>query len=374
MKSSEKLLQIWENFKNPERVKALTFKIKELVQKIGRPLKIMEFCGGHTHVILKYAIDELLKDAVKFVHGPGCPVCVLAVERVDYALSIVENQNVILCTYGDLLRVPGSNGKSLSHLRAEGKEVKPVSSSLEAISLANAHPEKRVVFFGIGFETTTPHTAVLIKEAQKRRLKNLFVISNHVIATRVLEHIMESEEKPDIDAFIGPGHVSVIIGKKPYEKIVKKFGTPLVISGFEPLDILQSVYLIAKQFIEERREVEIQYLRGVSPEGNKKALCLIEEVFEIRDYFPWRGLGEIPESAYRIIKEFEEFDGEKFFPLPPSKKEIFKGCICDKIIKGLAIPPDCKLFKKVCTPQNPVGPCMVSSEGACLAYYKYKKN
>lgn len=373
MKSSDDLLKLWNKFKDPQRVRLTVNAIKSEVEAFGRPINVMEFCGGHTHVILRNGLDELLKGYVNFLHGPGCPVCVIALERVNLALELVKIPDVILCTYGDLMRVPGSRGISLLTLRAEGYQVKPVSSCMEALKLALENPDKKVIFFAIGFETTAPHTAVLISQAKTLGVKNLYVVSNHVLALVVLEYLLSSEEKPFIDAFIGPGHVSTITGSKVYEPIVKKFGTPIVIAGFEPLDLLQAVYLIAKQMREGRREVEIQYTRSVTPEGNVKAKEFLEKVFVIREKFPWRGLGEIPNSAYGISDEYSEIDGEKVFDVKVEAGEEAKGCLCARIIKGLNKPTDCKLFGKVCTPQNPIGPCMVSSEGACLAYFKYKR-
>jgi len=374
MKYSEELMKTWNEYKDPERVKTLALLIKEEVEKIGRPVSIMEFCGGHTHVILRNGLDELLKGYIKFLHGPGCPVCVIAMERIDLGLELAKLPDVIFTTYGDLLRVPGSDGTNLLKLRAEGHQVKAVSSCMEALKLAIENPDKKVIFFAIGFETTSPHTAVLIKEAKRQGIKNLWVISNHVLALVVLECLLNSEEKPQIDAFIGPGHVSTITGSLAYEPIVKTYGTPIVISGFEPLDLLQATYLIVKQLRENRCEVEIQYKRSVDPQGNLKAQQYLQEVFKIRDTFPWRGLGYIPKSAYEIKEEFSQYDGEKVFNIKVSSAKEHPGCLCGQVIKGLKTPLDCKLFAKVCTPQNPIGPCMVSSEGACLAYYRYKRD
>ena len=372
MKFSAELIKIWDSYKDPERVKALSSFIKQEIEKLGRPINIMEFCGGHTHVILRNALDELLKGYVKFLHGPGCPVCVIAIQRVDLALALAKIPNVIFTTYGDLLRVPGSNGINLVKLRAQGYPIRAVSSCIEAIKIAKENPDKKIIFFAIGFETTSPHTGILIKECAKQNIKNLWVVSNHVIALVVLDYLLSTEENLKIDGIIGPGHVSTITGSIPYERLVEKYKIPIVISGFEPLDIIQSIYLIVKQLKEERREVEVQYNRTVKKEGNKKAQEVLKEVFTIRKTFPWRGLGEVPNSAYEIKEEFSKYDGEKFFEIEVPKTKEHPGCICGEIIKGLKTPLDCKLFGKLCTPQNPVGPCMVSSEGACLAYYKYK--
>ena len=373
MKSLNNLSILWNKFKDPQRVKKLVTLIKNEVEKYGQPINIMEFCGGHTHVILKNGLDELLKGYINFIHGPGCPVCVIASERLDLAIELAKIPDVILCTYGDLMRVPGSNKMSLLKLRAEGYKIRPISSALEVLKLAIENPKKKIIFFAIGFETTSPHTAVLIKQAKELRIKNLWVVCNHILALIVLEYLLQSEEKPIVDAFIGPGHVSTITGSKVYESIVKKYQKPIVISGFEPLDIIQAVYLIAKQLREGKCKVEIQYTRSVTPEGNIKAKKFLKDVFNIRKTFPWRGLGEIPYSAYEIKPEYEEFDGEKFFKVSINSAKENPQCLCGRIIKGLNKPPDCKLFGKACTPQNPIGPCMVSSEGACLAYFKYRK-
>jgi len=373
MKSLNNLSDLWNKFKDPQRVKKLVTLIKNEIEKYGQPINIMEFCGGHTHVILRNGLDELLKDYVNFIHGPGCPVCVIALERIDLAIELAKMPDVILCTYGDLMRVPGSNRMSLLKLRAEGYEIRSISSALEALKLAIENPHKKVIFFAIGFETTSPHTAVLIKQAKELKIKNLWVVCNHILALVVLEYLLQSEEKPVVDAFIGPGHVSTITGSKAYEPIVKKYQTPIVISGFEPLDVIQAIYLIAKQIREGKYEVEIQYTRSVTPEGNIKAKEFLKDVFSIRKTFPWRGLGEIPNSAYEIKPEYENFDGEKVFKVSINSGKENPQCLCRRIIKGLNKPPECKLFGKACTPQNPIGPCMVSSEGACLAYFKYRK-
>ncbi len=373
MKYSKELSKLWNNFKDPERVKKLVQTIKKEIEDYGKSINIMEFCGGHTHVILRNGLDVLLKGYINFLHGPGCPVCVTALERVDMAIELAKIPNTIFCTYGDLMRVPGSNKISLLKLRAEGYNIKPVSSCMETLKLALENQDKNIIFFAIGFETTAPHTAVLIKQAYDLKIKNLWIISNHILALVVLDFLLQNQEKPPIDAFIGPGHVSTITGSKVYEPIVKKYGTPIVIAGFEPLDLLQAIYMIVKQIKENRCEVEIQYTRSVTQEGNIKAKEFLNEAFVIRETFPWRGLGEIPNSAYTISPKYESLDGEKTFKVNLHPPKENPGCLCGEVIKGLKKPTDCKLFGKVCNPQNPIGPCMVSSEGACLAYFKYKK-
>ena len=365
-------------FKDKDRVLKLTQRIKELSEELGRAVRIMEFCGGHTHAIMKHGIDQLLEGAVRFIHGPGCPVCVMPMQRIDLAIELARREDVILCSYGDLLRVPGSKRKSLLDVRAEGGDVRMVYSCLDTLKIAKENPHKKVIFFAIGFETTTPQTTVLIKKAKEEGIKNLFVVSNHVITPAAIQHILNAPEireigKVEIDAFIGPGHVSVIIGTKPYRYFAEEFLKPVVIAGFEPLDILKAVYLILKQLKEGRAEVENEYTRFVTYEGNVKAQKLVAEVFELRKTFEWRGLGVIPYSSLKIKKDYEEFDGEKIFDISLPEPKEHPACICGKVIRGVARPTDCKLFGNVCTPSNPLGSCMVSSEGACAAYYKYKR-
>ncbi|QID33156.1 hydrogenase formation protein HypD [Pampinifervens florentissimum] len=365
------------SFREADAIKRLERAIKESAENLGKVIRIMEFCGGHTHAILKHGIDQLLEGYVRFVHGPGCPVCVLPMQRVDLALELASQEKVILCTYGDVLRVPGSNRKSLLDLRAEGRDVRMVYSCLDTLKIAQENPTKEVVFFAIGFETTTPQTAVLIKKAKELGIRNLSVVSNHVITPAAIQHILNAPEvreygKVEIDAFIGPGHVSVIIGTKPYEYFAEEFLKPVVISGFEPLDVMQAVYMIVRQISEKKALVENQYARAVSREGNLKAQRLVADVFELRKEFEWRGLGIIPYSSLKINSRFVDFDAERRFSISLPRPKEHPACICGKVIRGVAQPKDCKLFASVCTPSNPIGSCMVSSEGACNAYYKYR--
>ncbi|GAB6066493.1 hydrogenase formation protein HypD [Aquifex pyrophilus] len=369
---------ILKAFKDKDKVLKLTEKIRRLSEELGRTVRIMEFCGGHTHAIMKHGIDQLLDGVVRFVHGPGCPVCVMPMQRIDLAIELAKREDVILCSYGDLLRVPGSRRKSLLDVRAEGGDVRMVYSCLDTLKIARENPDKKVIFFAIGFETTTPQTAVLIKKAKEEGMRNLFVVSNHVITPAAIQHILNAPEireigKVEIDAFIGPGHVSVIIGTKPYHYFAEEFLKPVVIAGFEPLDVLKAVYLILKQLKEGRAEVENEYTRFVTYEGNVKAQRLVAEVFELRKTFEWRGLGIIPYSSLKIKKDYEEFDAEKVFDVSLPEPKEHPACICGKVIRGVAKPTDCKLFGNVCTPSNPLGSCMVSSEGACAAYYKYRR-
>ncbi len=380
MRSSTAELDIRREFRDSDKIKILLSKIRDVSERVDKkPVRIMEFCGGHTHAIMKFGIDQLLEGIVRFVHGPGCPVCVMPMGRIDLAIELAKLPEVILCSYGDLLRVPGSQRKSLLDLRAQGSDVRMVYSCLDSIKIALQNPNKEVVFFAIGFETTTPQTAVLVKKAKEMGIRNLSVVSNHVITPAAIQHILNAPElreigRVDIDAFIGPGHVSVIIGTKPYEYFAEEFQKPVVISGFEPVDVLQSVLMIMRQLEGRKARVENQYGRFVSRDGNTKAQRLVSEVFQLRKNFEWRGLGNIPYSSLRINSEYAEFDAEERFTCELPKPKEHPACICGKVIRGVALPTDCKLFGNVCTPSNPLGSCMVSSEGACAAYYRYKKD
>ena len=373
----QSLIDLRAELRNSEKIKGLVKAIRREIHGLDLPVHIMEFCGGHTHSIMKFGIDQLLEGIVRFVHGPGCPVCVMPMSRIDLAIELAKRPEVILCSYGDLLRVPGSNRKSLLNLRAEGADVRMVYSCLDCLKIARENPEKEVVFFAIGFETTTPQTAVLIKKAKEMGIRNLSVVSNHVITPAAIQHILNAPEireigKVRIDAFIGPGHVSVIIGTRPYHYFAEEFQKPVVISGFEPVDVLQSVLMIVRQLKEKRAQVENQYGRFVSYEGNLKAQRLVAEVFELRKGFEWRGLGNIPYSSLKINSKYEDLDAERRFKVSLPEPKEHPACICGKVIRGVALPTDCKLFGKVCTPSNPLGSCMVSSEGACAAYFKYR--
>ncbi len=361
-------MELFKTFRDPALVKKLLRAIEK--EHDGSRLKIMEVCGGHTHAIMRFGLNKLLEPlGIEFLHGPGCPVCVMPKERIDQAIAIARQPDVILTTYGDMMRVPGSES-SLIKERAAGRDVRMVYSPLDSLKIAEENPNKTVVFFAIGFETTTPMTAGLMEVVRQRGVKNLLVHVNHVLVIPAMEAVAEESE---IDAFIGPGHVSAIIGGNAYKPFVKKYGVPVVISGFEPADILESVLRIVKQRKEGRAEVEIQYSRAVNWEGNKKAQELMDRYFEVRETFRWRGLGDIPRSGLRLREEFSEYDAEIYFDeiLPKEPIDDHRLCICGEILKGKAKPTDCKIFGTACTPQNPIGACMVSSEGACAAYYKY---
>ncbi len=341
-----------------------------------RSYHFMEFCGGHTHAIFRYGVQDLMPDNVHFVHGPGCPVCVLPVSRLDDAVELAERHGVILCTYGDMMRVPGTRQRSLIRAKADGADVRMVYSTLDALKIARENSDRQVVFFAIGFETTTPPTAVALKAAEAEDLANFSVFCNHVLTPAAIGHILESPEVRGlgivkIDGFLGPSHVSSVIGSQPYEFFAEEFQKPVVIAGFEPLDVMQSVLMLVRQVNEGRHEVENEYTRVVTQEGNLKAQALVSEVFELRKSFDWRGLGAVPYSALRIRDAYAGFDAEKRFGLSVKVTREVKSCECPSILRGVKKPTDCKLFGTVCTPQNPIGSCMVSSEGACAAYWSY---
>ncbi len=342
----------------------------------GRDYRLMEFCGGHTHAIFRYGIQDLMPGNVHFVHGPGCPVCVLPIGRIDNAIEMARDDNVILCIYGDLLRVPGSRQTSLMKLKATGADVRMVYSTEDALAIARQNPEREVVFFAIGFETTTPATAVALKRAEAGKLTNFSVFCNHVLTPAAIQNILQSPEVREIgsvriDGFFGPSHVSSIIGSRPYEFFAEEYQKPVVIAGFEPLDVMQSALMLIRQLNDGRHEVENEYTRVVTRDGNEKAQRLVADVFELRREFEWRGLGLVPYSALRIKSRYADFDAEQRFDVPSISASDVKGCECPRILRGAAKPTDCKLFGKVCTPENPMGSCMVSSEGACAAYWSY---
>jgi hydrogenase expression/formation protein HypD len=342
----------------------------------GRSYKLMEFCGGHTHAIHRYGVQDLLPDNVEMVHGPGCPVCVLPMSRIDNAIALVQDVDVILCTYGDMLRVPGSGNTSLLKAKAQGGDVRMVYSSIDALNIARDNPDRQVVFFAIGFETTTPPTAVVIQQAEALGLANFSVFCNHVLTPSAIQNILQSSDVRElgrvrIDGFIGPAHVSTVIGSRPYEYFASEYQRPVVIAGFEPLDVMQSILMLIRQLNEGRAEVENEFSRAVSREGNRKAQALVAEIFELRRCFEWRGLGSVPYSGLKIKKKYANYDAETRFDLPSLPWADNKACECGSVLRGVTKPRDCKLFGTVCTPETPVGPCMVSTEGACAAYFTY---
>jgi hydrogenase expression/formation protein HypD len=335
----------------------------------GQPMKMMEVCGGHTHTIFKHGIEDILPRNIDLVHGPGCPVCVLPMGRIDDALAIAQTEDVIFTTFGDMMRVPGSNG-SLLDAKAAGADVRFVYSPLDALKVARENPNKEVVFFAIGFETTAPSTAITLLRAQAENLKNFSVFCNHVTIIPAIKAILDS---PDLrlDGFIGPGHVSMVIGERPYNFIARNYQKPVVIAGFEPLDIIQSVHMIVQQINEGRAEVENQYKRVVRSEGNVKALESMARTMELRPFFEWRGLGFITHSALKLHPDFAHWDAELRFEVPGLRVADPKACQCGEVLKGVINPWECKVFGSSCTPETPIGTCMVSPEGACAAYYNY---
>ena len=342
----------------------------------GRDYALMEFCGGHTHAISRYGIEDLLPANVRMIHGPGCPVCVLPIGRVDNAIELARRPEVVLCTYGDLLRVPGSKRSSLLKVKAEGADVRMVYSAADSLKVAAEHPDKQVVFFAIGFETTTPPTALVLKQAKALNLCNFSVFCNHVLTPSAVRTILESPEVRELgtvplDGFIGPAHVSTVIGSRPYEYFAEEYQKPVVIAGFEPLDVLQAILMLVRQLNEGRYEVENEFSRAVTPEGNRKAQAVVAEVFELRRLFEWRGLGMVPYSALRIKEPFAQWDAERRFDIQPLSVPDVKACECGAILRGLKKPADCRLFGKACTPESPMGSCMVSAEGACAAFWTY---
>lgn len=364
-----------DEFRDPGLARAVARGIAAVVRP-GRTYRLMEFCGGHTHAIFRYGIPDLLPDSVRLVHGPGCPVCVLPIARIDQAVRLARDAGVVLCTYGDLLRVPGVERMTLLKAKASGADVRMVYSAIDALAIARASPSRQVVFFAIGFETTTPPTAAVIKQAAAEGLINFSVHCNHVLTPPALTRLLESPEASgpgalSLDGFIGPAHVSAVIGSRPFETFAEKFRRPIVIAGFEPLDVMQSILMLIRQLNDGRAEVENEYTRVVSRDGNLKAQALMAEVFELRESFEWRGLGRLPLSGLRIKDAFAAFDAELRFPLAEVAVADSKACECGAILRGAKKPTDCAIFGTVCTPDNPIGSCMVSSEGACAAYYSY---
>jgi len=339
-----------------------------------RPYRFMEFCGGHTHAIARYGLEDLLPENLAMIHGPGCPVCVLPVGRMNDAIQLAQQPGVTLCTYADLMRVPGSDAMSLIKAKAEGADIRMVYSTLDALRIAQEEPERKVVFFAIGFETTTPPTALAILQAQQTGLKNFFVFCNHVLTPAAIQAIVgapESASKVPLDGFVGPAHVSTVIGTRPYERFAESYAKPVVIAGFEPLDVMQAILMLVRQVNEGRAIVENEYIRAVTQDGNVKAQAICDRVFELRDTFEWRGLGQVADSALKIREAFAAFDVESHFDVRTLPAKDNPACECGAILRGEKRPTDCKLFGTVCTPENPMGSCMVSSEGSCAAHWTY---
>ena len=357
-----------DEFRDGKLIEAASREIRRLA-RWDRQYRIMEVCGGHTHAIYRYGLKDLLPENIELVHGPGCPVCVLPMGRIDDGLTIAEDPGALFTAFGDMMRVPGSKGTPLEH-KARGLDVRLVYSPLDALRLAETNPERQVFFFAIGFETTAPSTALTLRMARTKGISNFSVFCNHVTIIPAIRAILDSPDMR-LDAFIGPGHVSTVIGCRPYTFIAQDYGTPVVISGFEPLDLLQSIVMILRQLNEGRAEVENQYARVVPWEGNLPALKVMAEVFALRPYFEWRGLGFISQSALKLAPAYAAWDAEVRYQVPGVRVTDPKAAQCGEVLKGVLKPHQCKLFGKTCTPEHPIGALMVSSEGACAAQYHY---
>ncbi|MBW6510281.1 MAG: hydrogenase formation protein HypD [Desulfuromonadales bacterium] len=371
MQAADILLQM---VRSNDAIRAFAEHIKIEAAQLKKPLRIMEVCGGHTHAILQYGLDQLLPGTIKLVHGPGCPVCVLPQHRIDAAINLAQRPDTILVTLGDMIRVPGSRGVSLQQTRATGADVRYLYSPLDCLAIAADNPQKTVIYVAIGFETTTPMTALLLEQAHSRQLDNLLVHSNHVLVPQAMELILAAGGA--VDAFIAPGHVSVMAGAKQYHILAEKYHAPVVVSGFEPVDLLDAVLRIIHQVNTGMATVDNAYSRFVKTTGNRKAQQLVDKYFEPHDDFLWRGIGRIPGSALKLRSAYGERDAEVQCPesCPAPTEEQRGNCLCGSILMGLAQPTDCPLFAGGCTPQNPQGSCMVSNEGACAAYYKYRRD
>ncbi|MEM7569196.1 MAG: hydrogenase formation protein HypD [Pseudomonadota bacterium] len=363
-----------DEFRDPDAAKAIAAQIASEVEP-GRQYHFMEFCGGHTHALCRFGLEDLLPKTIRMIHGPGCPVCVLPVGRLDMAIALVQSRSdVILATYGDMMRVPGSGGRTLLSAKAAGGDVRMVYSTLQAVDLAKANPERDVVFFAIGFETTTPPTAAAIKAAKDAGLTNFSAFCNHVLTPSAIDAIMTTgtgETGARLDGFVGPGNVSTIIGAEAYEGAAHKWNKPIVISGFEPNDLLQSILLLVRQVNSSEARVENAFARAVRPGGNEAAQALCSDVFQVRESFEWRGLGSIPHSALEVSDRYAAFDAERKFAMEYVSRPDHKACACAQILRGEKRPSDCKVFAAGCTPEHPLGSCMVSPEGACAAHYLY---
>ncbi|MCK4973681.1 MAG: hydrogenase formation protein HypD, partial [Sulfurimonas sp.] len=361
MSKTLQLKELYTGFRSAEVIKLYSKLIAKEANKLGRDVSIMEVCGGHTHTIMKYGLNQLLPKSIHFIHGPGCPVCVMPKERIDHAIALAKLPDVILVTLGDMIKVPGSDG-SLQDARAKGADVRFVYSPTDCIKIAEQNQDKTIIFFAIGFETTTPMTSALINMVINQHVKNILFHINHVTVPEPMRVLLDDKENK-IDAFIGPAHVSVITGSKIYDEFPRDYKKPIVVSGFEPVDVIKSLYMIIKQFNENRCEVEVEYSRSVSYDGNLVAQKLNDKFFERRDSFRWRGIGEIAKSALKLKDEFSYLDAEVIYKdvLPTKQIDDHKLCICGDILKGKANPVDCKVFGKACKPSSPLGSCMVSS-------------
>ena len=356
-----------DEYRDPAAARTVLAAIEEMAG--DEPLKFMEVCGGHTHTIYRHGIEQILPGNIELVHGPGCPVCVIPMGRVDDAIAVAQHRNVIFTTFGDMLRVPGSTS-TLLEAKARGADVRMVYSPLDALELARRHPDREVVFLAVGFETTAPSTAITLRNAKRDGVDNFSVFCNHVTIVPPLMAILDSPGL-ELHGFLGTGHVATVVGLGPFRFVSEQHAKPIVVSGFEPLDILQGVSMLLAQRRQGRCEVENQYSRAVPAEGNARALDVLAEVFELRPHFEWRGLGFIPNSGLRLNDAYADFDAERRFEVPGVRIADPKACQCGEVLKGAIRPWECKVFGTACTPQTPIGTCMVSSEGACAAYYNY---
>ncbi|HIF17814.1 MAG TPA: hydrogenase formation protein HypD [Cycloclasticus sp.] len=362
-----------DEFRDPAKAKALIANINGLKDSLNanekKPIQLMEFCGGHTHTIFRYGIEPMLPNWLELVHGPGCPVCVLPMGRVDDCVALAERPDVIFTTFGDAMRVPGSK-KSLLQAKADGADIRMTYSPMDSLELARKNPDKQVIFFGLGFETTMPSTALTVLQAEREGVTNFSLFCNHITTVPTIKAILDSPEM-QIDAFLAPGHVCMVVGERPFDFVASTYNKPIVVTGFEPLDILQSIWMALKQLADKRCTVENQYSRIVPPDGNAAGLAAIDAVFEIREFFEWRGLGSIDHSGVKMKDAFRQFDAEMKFKLPNLKIADPKSCQCGEVLKGVIRPWECKVFGTTCTPETPMGALMVSSEGACAAYYNF---
>jgi hydrogenase expression/formation protein HypD len=362
-----------DEFRDPEKARMLIDEINGITEQLEitqqRPLQLMEFCGGHTHTIFRYGIEQMLPKSIELIHGPGCPVCVLPMGRVDDCVTLAERPNVIFTTFGDAMRVPGSK-KSLLQAKADGADIRMVYSPLDALNLARKHPAKEVIFFALGFETTMPSTALTVLQAEQDNIKNFSLFCNHITTVPTIKAILDSPDMK-IDGFLAPGHVSMVVGARPFDFVAETYEKPIVVTGFEPLDILQSIWMLLKQLNEKRHDVENQYARIVPENGNEPAMEALTKVFELRDFFEWRGLGSIDHSGVKMRDAYAAYDAERKFTVPNLKIADPKSCQCGEVLKGVIRPWECKVFGTQCNPETPMGALMVSTEGACAAYYNF---
>ncbi len=377
MESGREGMRFTDEFRDPAKAKSLVSAIRAVLDEIGatagNPVHVMEICGGHTHAIFRYGIDRMLGPGIEFLHGPGCPVCVLPMSRVDDCLEIAEREEVIFATFGDAMRVPGTRG-SLADAKARGADVRMVYSPLDSLELARRNPDREVVFFGLGFETTMPSTALTVLQAAREGIGNFSLFCNHILVPPPIRALLQDPDMR-IDGFIGPGHVSMVTGIHIYDFIAEEFGRPVTVSGFEPIDLMQSVLMVLEDIRDGTPRIRNQYARVVPEHGNRAALAAIDRVFTPREAFDWRGLGEIDRSGVKIRPEFAPWDAEEKFGVGyaagKSSGREPEGCMCGEVVKGMMKPTECPMFGTLCTPENPMGALMVSSEGACAAYHLY---